>query len=173
MNNIKNLFKKEGNLVYLKQPEFNELSYVEELWADEGTMIDVGGIVPFPEERRKEWYSKMVYPTDGKNFYCLIYNFENQPVGEVSFHRYDEKNKTADFNIKIQSKHRGNGYAKEAMKLILEYYFTEFGGQVMRDAVMNINGQQALSKFGFDIESKSDNIIVFKLTKEKFMDIYG
>ncbi|WP_427339829.1 GNAT family N-acetyltransferase [Caloranaerobacter sp. DY30410] len=168
-----NFFKKEGRLIYIKQPEFDELDYVSELWSDENTMKDVGGVVSFPKERRKDWYKKMVKPTDGKNFYCLIYNFENQPVGEVSFHRYDDDSKTAEFNIKIQSKFRGRGYAKEAMKLMLEYYFYEFNGQVMLDNVTSISGQQALNNFGFETVLKTDNSILFKMTKERFKNIYG
>lgn len=115
----------------------------------------------------------MVKPGDGKNFYCLIYTKENEPVGEVSFHRFDEKKKSAELNIKVQYKFRGKGYAKEALRLLLDYYFNEYGGQVITDDVTNANGQEALKKFGFEIISKSEDRIVFKMTKERFINLYG
>lgn len=164
-------FKREGKLVYIKKPQFYELTYVKKLWADEETMKDVGGALDFPKEKWDSWYKKMIEPGDGRNFYCLIYNNEHQSVGEVSFHRYDEINKTAEFNIKIESKYRGRGYANEAMKLMLKYYFYEFGGEVMLDEVINVNGQQALKKFGFEVISSAEESISFRMTKERFEEI--
>lgn len=161
-------FQRRGNLVYIKQPNFDELDYVAKLWLDEETMVDVGGVVAFPAEKRETWYRRMVNPTDGKNFYCLIYTLDGIPVGEVSFHRFDEEEKKADFNIKIQSKYRGKGYGKEAIGLILSYYFYDFGGQVIYDDVINEKGQRALNSFGFEIVSKTDNEVLYKMTKEGF-----
>jgi RimJ/RimL family protein N-acetyltransferase len=169
----KNSFRKDGKSVYIKQPEFGELDYVEELWSDEETMKDVGGIIPFPIERRKPWYEKMVCPTDEKNFYCLIYNHDDVPVGEVSFHRFNIEEKIADFNIKVQHKYRNKGYGKEAMKLLLRYYFYDFGGQVVFDDVINEKGQKALQSFGFESVSKCGNEILFKMTKERFTAVEG
>lgn len=166
-------FKKCGRFVYIKKPEFNELDYVSSLWADEKTMADVGGSIVFSDSRKPGWYKKMVDPTDGENFYCLIYDYEDNPVGEVSFHRYDEKTKTADFNVKIQYKYRSRGYGKDAIKLMLDYYFYDFGGEVMLDDVININGQQALLKFGFEVVSKTEECIYFKMTKEHYDNIMG
>jgi RimJ/RimL family protein N-acetyltransferase len=173
MNNNEILYKKSGDLVYIKQPEFNELDFVVKLWSDKGTMKDVGGTVTLPKERRREWYAKMVRPSDGKNFYCLIYTKQNKPVGEVSFHRFNQIKKSAELNIKVQSKYRGKGYGKEALKLLLEYYFNEFGGEVITDEVINIKGQRALAKFGFEITSKSEYSVSFKMTKERFLSFYG
>ncbi|TDT61897.1 GNAT family N-acetyltransferase [Fonticella tunisiensis] len=164
-------FRADGNLVYIKKPNFDELDYVAELWADEETMNDVGGVVSFPVEKREAWYRKMVNPSDGKNFYCLIYTFDDVPVGEVSFHRFDMEERKADFNIKIQAKYRGKGYAKEAMQLILSYYFCDFGGQVIYDNVINEKGKKALQNFGFEIVSKFDNEVLFKMTKERFIEL--
>jgi RimJ/RimL family protein N-acetyltransferase len=164
-------FKRKGNLVYIKQPDFKELDYVAELWWDEETMRDVGGVIPFPLERREAWYRKMVNPTDGKNFYCLIYNFDDIPVGEVSFHRFDEREGKADFNIKVYNKYRGKGYGKEAIQLLLGYYFYNFGGQVIYDNVGNVNGQKTLQSFGFEVVSEADNEVLFKMTKDRFIGL--
>lgn len=78
-------FIKEGQLIYLKSPDFNELDEVAKLWSDEATMKEVGGTVVFKKERYQDWYQRMINPGDGKNHYCLIYNNQNKVVGEVSF----------------------------------------------------------------------------------------
>lgn len=169
--NLVSNFKRCGNLVYIKQPVFGELEYINELWNDQETMRDVGGVVPFPENKREAWFERMVYPTDGKNFYCLIYSLHNVPVGEVSFHRFDKETGTAEFNIKIQNKHRGKGYAGEAIQMLLSFYFYNFNGQVILDNVANENGQRALEKFGFEIVSANSNEVLFKLTKERFLEL--
>lgn len=171
MKNKINEIVSSGKLVYIKQPNIDELNYVSELWTDEETMRDVGGTIAFPEEKRGNWYRRMVQPGDGKNFYCLIYNHENNPVGEVSFHGYDREEKSANFNIKVQYKYRGNGYAKEAMELMLNYYFYEFGGEVIFDDVINVNGQRALSKFGFEIVSEFEDEVSFEMTKDRFTQL--
>ena len=124
------------------------------------------------DEEAEKWYSGMIDPGSDSDFYCLIFDNDDEPIGEISFHRYDHKTKTAEFNIKIASKHRSKGYSFEAIWLILGYYFHEFGGEIMNDRVGfdNIIGQQVLEKFGFehDPDVKDEEAYVLKMTKEKF-----
>ncbi|WP_312092376.1 GNAT family N-acetyltransferase [Niallia sp.] len=168
------LFKSLGEKIYIKQPEWKELGFVEWLWADKDTMMDVGGIVEFKESRRVEWYQRMVQPTDGTNFYCLIYTYEDIPVGEVSFHRFDQEKRLAELNIKIAYKYRRKGFSKEAIRLFLNYFFYEFGGQVMADrvAINNTAGQKLLKEYGFNLINDSNpDIVLFQLKKEEFIKL--
>lgn len=159
---------KKGKNVYIKKPKFNELNYIKTLWNDKETMGDVGGVINFDEERWISWYERMVYPGDNKNFYTLIYNFQDIPIGEVSFHGYDDELKSADLNVKIQSNFRRRGYGVEAINLMLDYYFNEFGGEVIFDNVMNTKGIEALKKVGFSIVEEKENEVLFRMTKEEF-----
>ncbi|MCB2310458.1 hypothetical protein LGL55_04900 [Clostridium tagluense] len=43
-----NNFKIDGKVVYIRQPNFAELDFIAELWSDEESMNDVGGVVTFP-----------------------------------------------------------------------------------------------------------------------------
>lgn len=165
------LYRRDGRLVYIKQPEYKELSYVKKLWADINTMRDVGGTFQFPEDKWETFYKKMVTPTDGKNFYCLIYSKEDVPVGEVSFHGYDSATKIARLNVKVHDLYRNHGYGEEAVRLLLEYYFYNFGGNIMMDKVDNEKGQGLLSKLGFDITRRDLNEITFKMTRDKFLNL--
>ena len=100
------------------------------LWANEETMQDIGGAYFFPKEKWEMFYKKMVYPTDGKNFYCRNISLKDKPVGEVSFHGYDSITKIARINVKIHYKYRNHGYGERSIKLLLEYYFLEFWGTI-------------------------------------------
>lgn len=172
MEGCRGLYRRDGKLVYIKQPEFSELDYIRELWSDYETMKDVGGTFEFSREKWELFYKKMIFPTDGKNFYCLIYDTQDNPVGEVSFHGYDSATKIARFNVKIQHRFRNKGYGSEATRLMLEYYFNEFGGQVMMDTVGNDNGQNAIAKIGFEAIRKHGSEITYRLTKENFFSIH-
>lgn len=164
---------RKGNSIYIRQPRFEELAFVTKLWGDYETMKDIGGPIAFERERWSSWYEKMVDPGDGKNFYCLIFNKSNRVVGEVSFHRYARVTGTAELNVKVEYKHRGKGYGKEAVILLLDYYFSEFGGQVISDAVAinNISGQNVLLNLGFEHEASNEEVFLVKMTKEKYNSI--
>ncbi|MGG7142568.1 GNAT family N-acetyltransferase [Clostridium nigeriense] len=169
MNNKMGLYRRNGKLVYIKMPEFNELSFVKELWGDKKNMGDFGEVYSFPKEKWEMFYKKMVNPTDGKNFYCLVYDTMDRPVGEVSFHGYNSATKVARINIKIHYDHRGKGYAEEALILLLEYYFLEFGGEAIIDSVITNAGKSLLGKIGFEELNNFRNQGTYKLTKKKFL----
>ncbi|MGL5646501.1 MAG: GNAT family N-acetyltransferase [Clostridium sp.] len=165
---MQGLYRRNGKKVYIKQPEFNEMEYVSELWSDRETMEGIGGVFDFSRNKWEPFYRKMVSPSDGKNFYCLIYNNKDIPVGEVSFHGYDLVTKTARFNIKVHSKYREMGYGREAINLMLEYYFQEFGGNIMMDTIKNEKGIELAKKFNFEQMGKARDGFTFRITKENF-----
>ena len=165
----KMIYRRNGKKVYIKQPEFEELEFVAKLWSDEDTMRSIGGVYDFPQNKREIFYKNMVSPTDGKNFYCLVYeNLEGRVVGEVSFHGYDSITKCARFNIKINYKDRNKGYGEESLKLLLEYYFHDFGGKVVIDNIKTLEGIKLLKKVGFEILAKYKDEIRVRLSKEDY-----
>lgn len=169
MENSEILYRRNGKKVYIKQPEFEELELVAKLWADEDTMKSIGGVFDFPKNKRGMFYKKMVYPSDGKNFYCLVYeNLEGRAVGEVSFHGYDSSTKSVRFNIKINYKDRNKGYGQEALRLLLDYYFLDFGGKVVIDNVNTIEGMKLFKKVGFEILSQNKDEISVRLAKDEY-----
>lgn len=165
MQQNKEAYKRGGNLVYIKKPTFEELEYTKKLWSDYDTMKDIGGVFELNDRRKQTFYKKMVNPTDGKNFYCIVYTNDGEPVGEASFHGYDSANKIARLNVKIQKKYRGNGYGTEAARLILEYYFYEFSGDIIIDnKVTTKEAEITLKKLGFKPSMQS----CYKITREEF-----
>lgn len=168
MSKIVNLYRRNGKNVYIKQPDFDELAFVSKLWGDEETMAEIGGAYIFPREKWEMFYKKMVKPTDGKNFYCLIYTVRDKAIGEVSFHGFDSATKAARINIKIHHRYRNKGYGQEAVKLLLEYYFLDFNGQAIIDTIKTENGKKFFNKIGFEAIGKFRDQTTYKLTKEEF-----
>ena len=168
MENL-DLYRRNGKKVYIKQPTFEELELTSRLWNDPVTMNEVGGVYSFPKAKWDMFYKKMISPTDGKNFYCHVYNNRDKFIGEVSFHGYDSSTKSARVNIKIHHRQRGQGYATEAVKLLLEYYFFEFGGENIIDTTDIEGGKKLLLRLGFESIGQFKNKETFKMSKGRFL----
>ncbi len=155
----------------MRQPLPEEMDYIKKLWADPLTMAEVGGPIHLTEEQAQKWYARMISPGSKTDRYFLIFNEIDQPVGEISFHRYDPSSGTAEFNIKIEHCHRGKDYAQKAIPPLLRYFFFDFGGRVMCDPVAldNQPGQEVLMKLGFKKDALRKDVCLLKITKEEFI----
>lgn len=171
MKRLIDLYRRNGKKVYIKQPDFEELEFVANLWSHEETMAEIGGAYVFPKEKWEMFYKKMVKPTDGKNFYCLIYTVRDKAIGEVSFHGYDSATKAARINVKIHHRYRNKGYGEEAVRLLLEYYFLEFNGQAIIDTIKEDSAKKFFTKIGFEAIGKFGDKITYKLTKKEFFSL--
>lgn len=156
--------------VSLRVPQFEDMDFIQQLWADPETMAPVGGPVYLSNDEALEWFARMVDPGSPGDCYRLILDPDGSPVGEVSFHRLDMRTMTAELNIKIRASSRGNGYATEALYLLLDHFFNELGGQAVIDDLskQNVVGQDFLCGFGFEEEPCSDPVRRFKMTAEMF-----
>ncbi|PWX66041.1 GNAT family N-acetyltransferase [Clostridium perfringens] len=164
----RNCYRREGRKVYIRTPYLEELGYTEKLWGDMESMTDVGKTISFPRYKWDSFYKKMVSPTDGRNLYCLVFDYNDNPVGEASFHGYDSITKTARLNVRIENSHRGKGYGSEAVHLILECFFNEFGGLYMLDTVSLDENRERLEKIGFKIMYKNKDGYSYRLSKDDF-----
>ena len=159
--------------VTLKKPTLDDLDFIQWLWGDAQTMEPVGGIISLSDDQARKWFSKMVSPGSVSDSYRIILNQERTPIGEVSFHRLDFDSMTADFNIKIAYKYRGQGFALQAMDLFLDYFFNQCGGQIMQDQVAknNLVGKTVLLKFGFVEIPTDEDYFLLVLCKERFNEL--
>lgn len=170
MAEVSGTYRRNGKNIYIKQPEYKDFSFVSKLWSDEETMKDVGGVYHFPESKWEMFYKKMVYPTDGKNFYCLVYTIRDKAIGEVSFHGFDSVTKIARFNVKIHHKYRKKGYGEEALRLLFEYFFLEFGGEMIMDSIPTEEGVRIAKRLGFSEVGQYKDGTKMKVTKEEFLN---
>lgn len=138
-------------------------------------MQPVGGPVCLDDEHARHWFELMIAPGRPTDYYCLIFNEEERPVGEVSFHRMNTETMVAEFNIKITNPERGKGYAREAMLVFLDDFFNRIGGSALIDdvALDNHAGQQALLHFGFKHDPGVKDAFRLVMTRERFLELYS
>jgi RimJ/RimL family protein N-acetyltransferase len=163
-----------GN-VHLKAPQWEEMTFVRFLWGDPETMEPVGGPQYMNEDQAEEWFDKMVDPGNPENYYRLIINDQDEPVGEISFHHFDQENGTAMFNIKVLRSEQGKGYARSAMTQFLNHFFNEVGGECMLDDVglENRIGQEVLMRFGFFRNPGFADVCRLQITRDEFNRRYA
>ena len=81
----------------------------------------------------------------------------------------------SEFEKKVDAIVARYPHAKAAMLLFLDYYFNQFGGQVLTDdvALDNEAGQQALLKFGFEHDPTVENVFMLRMTRDQFNALYS
>lgn len=157
-----------GEAVTVRLPRLEEVSFVRALWADPETMAPVGGPHLLAEEETEGWYARMVNPGDSTGCCCLIFNQEDIPVGEVSFHGWVQQERSARLNIKVLAAHRGHGYGKDALRTFLTFFFGSVGGRVITDNVglENQGGQRLLRSTGFEQDTGFSDVCMLIMTNE-------
>ena len=165
----------DGQKVYLRLPRVDEIPFIRTLWGDSETMASVGGPADFPEPRARKWFARMVEPGGPANCYCLIFNQEDNPVGEISFHQWDSNERSARLNVKMLASRRGQGYAKNALRAFLACFFGQIGARVMTDDVArdNLGGQQLLASIGFERDDSVQDVCKMVMTRQMYVSRYG
>ena len=164
-----------GENVYIRLPRMEELSFIRSLWGDPDTMAAVGGPVELPQKKASEWFARVVGSGDPSHCYCLIFNQDDAPVGEISFHRWDACRRSANLNIKVFSGCRGHGYAKDALRTFLEFFFGRVGGRLMTDDVASGNrpGQRLLESIGFETDGSVPDMCRMMMNRQMYLEKYG
>ena len=81
------------------------------------------------------WYERKVHPGNPNDCYFLILNEKEQPIGEISFHRYNPDKGSGDLNVKVHAAYRRQRYARRAMAILARFYFYHLGGRMLKDRV--------------------------------------
>ncbi|PHS56338.1 MAG: hypothetical protein COB17_09385 [Sulfurimonas sp.] len=86
--------------------EVNELKYIDEL-----------GRFPINKKDLQEYIDNV------SGTFLSIFNNSDEHIGNIRVTDIHPTNRHCSFGILLNSKYRGNGYAKEASKLIIEHLF--------------------------------------------------
>jgi RimJ/RimL family protein N-acetyltransferase len=161
----------KGNRILLRHPDINDLNFIDDLWTDAETMEAVGGVVCWSMEELENWYKRKIDPGGFSDCYFLIFKSDLIPIGEVSFHRWIPGRKAADLNIKIKANYRRKGYASEAMKLFLGYFFDTVGGNLLVDDLLyeNINGRKLMESLNFKHDIEYTDAYRMIMSKENYL----
>jgi RimJ/RimL family protein N-acetyltransferase len=119
-------------------------------------------------------------PTKEHNFTLMIENTAGEIVGNINTQMSDQRNGTFSFGLGIQREHWRKGYAREAIWLVLRFFFRDLGYQKVNSGVYVFNeASLALHRsLGFVEEGRLRRIIfsdgayhdeiAFGMTKEEF-----
>lgn len=160
-----------GQNVYLRVPKTHELEYAHWLRSEEGTMSHHSLSTHLSDDTG---HLTKVAPGWESEYYGSVFDRDDVPVGEVSLRWRLPKAKTGEFHVKIARVHQDKGYEKEALRLLLSYFYFEMGGEVMEGWVPSGHEveHQTLLTFGFEVNRSANDGIGVRMTKDKFRELY-
>jgi RimJ/RimL family protein N-acetyltransferase len=116
-----------ANLVRLRgvEPEDWETFHA---WNADTEAAHASYSIPFPVSRewQIEWATTLARQ-DGADdrFVFVIETLAGNPIGSINSHACDRRNGTFSYGVFIAAEHRRHGYARDAIQLLLGYYFRE------------------------------------------------
>lgn len=141
--------------------------------------------LPYSEKEVRERLEKdFLTILDNDKKYFVIENLDEEYVGRVTVWHTDRKNGVFRYGILIDKNNRGKGYGKDALIIVLDYYFNELNYQKASPTVysFNKNSQAFHEKFGFikegqlrnDIYSRGSyhDMIYYGMLKEEFNNLH-
>ena len=117
---------------------------------------------------------------EGDRFHWVIESAQGQPVGSISTHDCQPHSGTFSYGVDVAPEQRGRGYAGEAIRLVLRYYFEELRYQKVTVCVHADNAASIRlhQKLGFQLEGRLRRMVYtrgqyedalwFGLTAEEF-----
>lgn len=172
----------QGHLVRLRPMEPDDWSTFHE-WDQDDEMSRMVDRIPLPRSREgtRRWAEREATERSaGDASRWVITDPEGAFVGSISTHSCDPRVGSFNYGLGVLPKWQGRGYAAEAIRLVLRFYFTELGYQKVSAHVYGFNQpSQALhQRLGFVQEGRlrrmvyTDqrhwDVLVFGMTREEF-----
>ncbi len=133
--------------------------------------------IPFPQSRESvaRWAQEAsVRPPHEDDYIWVIETLDGTIVGTFRTHHCDRHNGNFKYGFAIMQEHQRKGYASEAIKLVLRYFFEELGYHKVNAEVYSFNDASIAlhERMGFRPEGRLRHMIY---TKGKHWDmlVYG
>ncbi len=142
--------------------------------------------IPFPRSQAdsREWAVREAKAAGDQHQYRFVIERLQDPVvvGTLNTHGCNPRNGTFEYGIALFRPHWGHGYAKEAIRLTLQYFFNELRYQKCNVTVYEFNmpSMKLHEALGFQREGRIRRNIytdgkfydefIYGLTKEEFED---
>lgn len=118
-----------GEKVRLRAVELKDIDEFFKAGFDSDTDLDrFCDEIHFPQskEKMKERLEKAINSDNSNDeFWWIIENMEGHPVGNINTFSCNRRVGTFRYGLGLEKEHWGKGYAKEAIKIVLRYYFRE------------------------------------------------
>ncbi len=178
----------QGKKVRLRplRPEDAESAYVASLDSPTRQDLQLGVELPTSVEGLRsaleKWYD--CRKADGA-IVMVIETLGGENVGGISLHSTDQKNGVFSFGVNVDRRHRGRGYAEEAVLMLLRYCFMERLYQKCNSACVHTNDASLAlhRKLGFVEEGRVrrhwffngryHDDVMFGMTVEEFIELHG
>jgi len=155
----------QGNLIKLRSFEDKDLEkYINDRVNPDSKRQWCEDYIRFPFspaeiKEQTEKYNSSLKDEDKRLF--TIETLYGEYAGEISVWHTDRRNGTFKYGIFLDEKMRGKGYGKDALKIVLDFYFNELNyNKAQPDAyAFNNNSQKFHEKFGFVLEGVLRNQI--------------
>lgn len=143
--------------------------------------------IPFPQSQaavRRKLEERSLQKPDGDVFRFVIVNKANAAVGTINTHSCDARSGTFKYGLGIGREHQRKGYAAEAIRLVLRYYFLERRYQKATAHVYSFNEASIRlhERLGFQLEGRLRRMyytggefhdeLVFGMTAAEFAALY-
>ncbi len=147
-----------------------------------------GDRVHFPvsrEQRRERLEGFAKQNPMGAEYFLIMEDREGRAVGNINTHSIDRFAGTFAFGIGVLPEHRGKGFASEAIRLLLRYFFNELGFQKCNTSVYAFNPDSVRlhERFGFMLEGRLRrnhfangeycDVLSYGITREEFWEKHG
>lgn len=116
-------------------------------YAWDGLKVRLRPVLPSEEETR-QWAERQALNTsNGDNVFLAIETFDETLIGSISTNSCNSRNGTFKYGVSIFRDHWRNGYASDAIKVVLRYYFKELRYRKVNAHVYGFNdGSLALQE---------------------------
>ncbi len=172
----------QGQRIRLRAVEPGDWAFFH-AWDADTEVARAAYFIPFPPsaERAKKWAAEVATaePKDDA-FRWLVETLDAAPVGTLNTYSCDRRHGTFGYGVAIAREHWRKGYAAEAIRLVLAYYFRELRYQKCTVHIYAFNEPSARlhEKLGFQLEGRlrrmiyTDGIyhdeLVYGMTAEEF-----
>ncbi len=175
------VMKKTLERLALHIPSMRELGYRQQLLEDPETMSynrgyasfegydSETGCIAFPQEMWQAWYEYFI-GREPERFYAYIVRLEDRVfLGEVNVHKARDQ-EWYEMGIVLEAKHRGKGYAQEALRLLLKYAFEKMDVPAVHNSFEEerIAALRTHLAVGFRECKKEDGCLQLLITKEQW-----
>ena len=145
-------------------PEYEDLYFRKMMMEDEKTMSynhAWDGMIPFPENKWKDWYDCWIVNHENKRYYRYLKNPADRYVGEIAYH-YDDDRRIFVADIIIHATCRGMGYGGRGLDLLCDAAKKNGITLLYDDIAIDNPAITLFQKHGFVEEYRTDEIIMLK-----------
>ncbi len=152
-------------------------------WNQDDQVSRLADTVPFPESAeavRQRIATASAQESSNDRFRWLMVDENDRAVGTINTHSCDRRIGSFSFGLALAPQQQGQGYASEAIRLVLRYFFAELGYQKVHVHVYEYNqaSRTLHEHFGFVEEGRLRrmnftagrhwDVLVYGMTREEF-----